>query len=292
MEAILLYNNENISKGTNMEGLILKAGGTLHQVRWVYDEVKKVGEYVTTEVTNRAIAFLFEPIRFEGDIRLRDIFTLLQTDATFLSVFKRDWVAEYLTEMHKVEIKPYTGIYDPDGMEYLELYQFWYKDSQLNQISGVDRLDLHGIGYLLTDDVKQGDYVMHKKGSRINWGITGSQLGDLLDLPLRFNETVTVCEESTNVDNYGAAIDTMVMQNPTLGQVIHGVLWELSFHGGPEETAEFNESLNSIKEELDECLASGDTSRFVEVDFSSTKDLIDSCLAPVDLDETNPTKLK
>ena len=231
-----------------MEGLVLKSGGKLEQVRWIYDDVAKKGEYVPFDVSDRALEFLFEPVRFEGDIRLRDVFLVVKQNPVLLTVFRRDWATELLEEALATPVKPYTGEYDPDGIEYLELYRMWNFNSKTQEYSGISRLDFHGIGYVLKEDIKQDDWVMHPAGTRIQWGIDFSPLGELMDLPLRVDSEVVVCEDDVDGGNWGNRVQVAQCNEHTLGQVVHGVFWELSFYGAPE-------SRNAQREELQATVA-------------------------------------
>jgi hypothetical protein len=250
-----------------MQGLVLKSGGRLDKVRWVYDDEAEKGEYVATDVTEDAISYLLEPVRFEGELFLRDIFALVDLNPALLLVLRRDWGAEYLAEYKRVIATAplYSGEYDPDGLEYLELYQSWSKNSATGEISGHQRLDFHGIGYELREDIMQDDWVMHKKGSRISWAVEMTPLAELLNLPLRLNPEVIVSEDDTESGNYMKKLETLRMSTPTLAQVVHGILWELSFCGGPEDAIEKKEHLKKLMAEVDEAIEKGDDSAFVEL---------------------------
>jgi hypothetical protein len=249
-----------------MEGLVLKTGGRLENIRWVYDEDAGKGEYVPKDVTDDAASFLMEPLRIEGELFLRDIFALLELNPILVAVFRRDWAAEYLAEAKRVEAAPYTGEYDPDGIEYLELYQCWEKTKETGEIEGHHRLDFHGIGFELREDLMQDDYVMHRKGSRIPWAIEFTPLAKLLNLPLRFNPEVHV---SVRDARYNSETETLRMSSPTLAQVIHGVLWEISFCGGPEDVVEKKAELDEVVKEAREHMENNkifDASEFLELD--------------------------
>lgn len=259
--------DENSIDDTQPEGLFFKSGGELDMIRWVYDDTTETGSYQAKDVTSMASQYLMEPVTLADDVRLVDIFKLFHQDEVLSSVFRRDWAKEYLEESLK-PATPYTGEYTADGIEYLELYQYWEKDSKTNEITCSHRLSFHGIGFVLHNDIDQHGHIMYKKGSRINWGLMGSHLVDLLLLPLKFNSEVTVCESNTDSDKYGQVLEKLVMTKPTLGQIIHGVLWELSFHGGPAETQAFTETLKKSIDEVDSAIADNDFSKFIELDLN------------------------
>lgn len=244
--------------------LFLKPGGRLERVDWVYDEEVKKGEYVPTDITDQAVEYLMDTVSLEGELYLRDIFALMERNPAMLPVFRRDWAAEFLDEYKKVlpSAPAYTGEYDPDGIEYLELYHYWEKSSSTGEVAGFHRLDFHGIGFELRDDIQEGDWVMHRKGSRIPWAIEFTPLAQLLNLPLRLNPKVSIYESDTEDGKYMSKLDdSLKIDKPTLAQVIHGIIWELSFCGGPEDVEEEREKLRNITDEVEQAFESGDLSQ-------------------------------
>jgi len=180
-----------------------------------------------------------EPVRFVGEIYVRDIFSLLDRNPLFVEMFRRAYAAEYLQESKKGDALPYTGEYDPMGIEYLELFYDWREEGETGSLTGTHRLWLHGVGYELRDDVMQEGWGLRKKGTRIQWAVKFSPLAHLLNFPLRVNAEVSV-EDSQDVNQ---GLHNFRIPSPTLAQVIHAVLWELSWAGNPQETDEFVEMI-------------------------------------------------
>ena len=99
----------------------------------------------------------------------------------------------------------------------------------------------------------------------------------LLPLPLLVNPEVQVIEDDLNAKEYGDEIFRVRHPDVTLGQVVHGVLWELSFHGAPEMQSGVMEELKSRVAEVDAGtaqLVSGDD-LFVELDRPGCEALFD-----------------
>ncbi|MFM0324869.1 hypothetical protein [Caballeronia glebae] len=228
-----------------MKGLSLKSGGELAYVRWVEDEEAGTAAYVACDVTGSAAGYLMEPVCFEGDIQVRDLFSLLDCNPALVDVFSRAHAAEYLQESKKGDARAYTGEYDPNGIEYLELFYDWKKDPVTGELSGVHKLWVTGIGYELRDDIVEDGYLRYAAGSRIGWAIKFSPVGHLLNYPLRFNPQVDVVDN----DDVTRTIETVRVPPPTLGQVIHAVMWELSWGGNPQETEVFVETLHTAFDE-------------------------------------------
>lgn len=199
------------------------------------------------DVAERAHEFLFETVELDPAVTLADLMQLLIRNSTLRAVFRRDWADELCEEAAKGPLADDAAERDPvERIEYLELYSQWHRDSRANRYDPLHRLHLHGVGPELDADAP--DYGV-KKGGRIQWGVSCSSLRKLLPLPVRVRTTVSVQEADLDAKAYGREVATAELDGVSLGQVLHGLLWELSFHGGPQETQEFNDSL---KEQLAE----------------------------------------
>ncbi|QIE22951.1 hypothetical protein SBC2_09640 [Caballeronia sp. SBC2] len=227
-----------------MKGLVFNEGGKLEYVEWVRAEADEEDAHVGHDVTGNAAAYILEPVIFAGEIYVRDIFSLLDRNPVLLKIFQRAYAAEYLQEAKKGDALAYTGEYDPEGIEYLELFYDWEEESDAGVLTGVHRLWLHGVGYELRDDTELEGQGLQTKGTRIHWAIKFSPLAHLFNLPLRFNSEVSVA------DSRRITIHTFRVPSPTLAQVIGSVLWELSWAGNPQATDELVEMIRDISDDV------------------------------------------
>lgn len=205
---------------------------------------------VETDVAGRAVEFLYEPVTLDHGLTLGDVFKLLDTCPPLRQVFRRDFADELCAEARKGPLPQSRGS-DPEevaGVEYLELYWSWGYDTATKAYSSVHRLDLHGVGRVL--EVDASVYGV-KAGERINWSVSLTPVRELLDLPLRLRETFDISEDDIDATAYGDTVDSAKCPDVLLGQVIRGVLYELSFHGGPEQQVEFHDELMARKAEVD-----------------------------------------
>ena len=221
------------------------------------------------DVTGRAHELLFELITIHTETTLADIFRLMEASPLLQKFYRRDFAEELCAEARKGAVEsPARGPAGPsqgrtpectaqrfpdqrashDGIEFLELYQQWGLDTSTNEYSGMQRLHLHGIGHELAEDLPEE---RRKKGERIEWSVSLSPLRELLALPVRVNTEVRVTEEDATAKAYMSEIRRVRNAEVTLGQVIHGLLWELSFHGGPQEQREVSEDLERRVAEVD-----------------------------------------
>ncbi|MEX3693867.1 hypothetical protein AB3X91_33730 [Paraburkholderia sp. BR14263] len=227
-----------------MEGLVLKTGGKLEYANAAVDET---GNAFDTEVTENAVSYLMDSVRFEGEVYVRDIFALLESNPVLLQVFARMHASEYLDEAREVSARPYIGEYDPEGIEYLELCPDWEMDNLTGLVTERHRLCLRGVGFELREEFKFSG-CSYEKGNRIRYAIAYSPLADLLNLPARIETEVHVTHGDDDAENFLGAHRT-VHVSPTLGQVIDGVLYEISFGGSPTDKAGLANSLKALADD-------------------------------------------
>ena len=231
------------------EGLRIKKGGKLAQTRWVYDEEKDAGSYVERDVTEQAVTRLFEPCVIEDGVTLRDIFLLLNTELDIFDTIIRNWCKEIVTEglnREKSEKK--------SEVEYLELYWHIFKDKDYDTgkscLGGYIFPSFHGVGYMAEEDQYEHDTLMLRKGERQGYGVSFTPASDLMDLPVKLLEEITLYNE----EDWKETPQKFELGEYSLGHVLYGIIWELSFHGGPaqrdEAAKEIFERVDEIKKEL------------------------------------------
>lgn len=234
-----------------MEELLLLPGPRLVQ-RAVGDEAEPVVR--EAEVTARAAEFLFEPVRLDARVTLADVLGLLDASPVLLTVFRREFAEEIMVEVRKGALVSPPGLDPPEvvGIDWLELYWSWTLDSSSGTFGQTHRLQLHGIGKVL--EVDAPGYGA-KAGDRITWGVDLMSVRELLALPVRVSEDLAVVEDDVDSSSFGDRIQEARLKTVTLGQVLHGLLYELSFHGGPRERSAFAAELVSLKRQVDEGVA-------------------------------------
>ena len=200
------------------------------------------------DVTERACEFLFAQVRLADDVTLLDIFKLLDTPV-LRTVFRGDYVNELLTE---ATLGPLTK--DElafEKVEYLELNQLWNLNSATSEFTSAGKFGVTGKGIVQPQDVVEHEMVHYKKGERINWSVSMTSVRELLHLPIRLNSTVQICEHDVYAKRLGHGLQTGVNHQITLGTLIHSLLWELSWHGTPEQRDARKDVLLESKAELD-----------------------------------------
>jgi len=233
-----------------MSELILKPGPVLLWRKWEYDEVTEEGCYVDSDVTALAHEYLFESITIQKDVLLADIFRLLDAAPILTAILRRDFSNELLAEARKGASSSWNNAYTPEGIEFLELYQTWQLNTATREYDPVHRLDFHGVGHLLREDCDFGNGNIYPAGTRIHWSVSTTPLRELLLIPIRYNQVVSICENDLSAKKYGHELEKIQLMGINLGQVLHGILWELSWHGGPETQSQFVDELNARVEDI------------------------------------------
>lgn len=238
------------------------------------------------DVTERACEFLFAQIRLADDVTLLDIFKFLDTPV-LRTVFRGDYVNELLTEATLGPLIKDELAYEK--IEYLELNQLWHLNSATSEFRSAGKFGVTGKGIVQPQDVVEHELVHYKKGERINWSVSMTSVRELLHLPIRLNSTVQICEDDVYAKLSGHALQTGFNHEITLGTLIHSLLWELSWHGTPEQRDTRKGDLLASKAELDAGTAK---TRPYEELFEAMGDLPKSKVYPMFFDEVGASPLK
>lgn len=233
-----------------MSELILKPGPLLYWREWEYDEVMEEEDYVDSDVTTAAHEYLFELVTIEKDVLLSDIFRLLDASPILIAILRRDFSDELLAEARKGASSSWNNAYTPEGIEFLELYQTWHLNTATREYDPVHRLDFHGVGHLLCEDFDYGNGNIYPAGTRIHFSVSTTPLRELLGIPIRVNPSISICENDLSAKKYGHELEEIQLMGVNLGQVLHGILWELSWHGGPETQSQFVDELSARVEDI------------------------------------------
>jgi hypothetical protein len=231
-----------------MQDLTLKPGPALIGRRWRSDDDHESGQWEEQDVSDRAHEYLFAHLALDSALTLGDVFRLLEASPVLKQVFRRDFADELCDEARKgaVTADPRDAT-SPERIEFLELYQQWSLDTSTQTYTATQRLHLHGVGFELDADAP--DYY-RKKGERIQWSVSLTPLREMLELPVRVNPEVCLTEDDVNAKAFGDEVAKGRHPDVTLGQVLDGVLYELSFHGGPQERADFRSGLDEQLAEI------------------------------------------
>ena len=129
---------------------------------------------------------------------------------------------------------------------------------------------------MLKEDIVRDGEVHYRAGERIQWGVSFTSPLEMLHLPVRLNPEVVICEDNMDSVNYGKKIGRLLNPGVTLGQVIDGILWELSFYGSPASREEESARLKGLADEV----ASGEAVTQQTVDlYADYKSTLAACFS-------------
>ncbi len=195
----------------------------------------------TANVTADASRFLFHVVCIEPGVTLNDILRLLDACPALVEIFRLRFAEQVREEVLKgPPAQAAYGGESPRDLDHLELRWNWRLDTDTREYSSVQDLELSGVGPVLReDDVQQ----RLRAGDRERWSLKLTPVRELLRLPVIFRHDFIITEADLNSRRYGEPVANGRLDEVTLGQMIHGVLSELTFHGGPTEQAALSEEL-------------------------------------------------
>lgn len=198
-----------------MQHLILRPGPQLVMRAFRPETDDMDSRLNEVDVTGRAHQFLSEPITIHAETTLADIFRLMEARQLLQKLYRRGFAEALSAQARKGSVEP----------------------SFREQAAHAGMEDL--------------PEERRKKGERIEWSVSLTPLRELLSLPIRFKAEVRITEEDAAAKAYMSEIRRARCADETLGQVIHGLLWELSLHGGPHEQLEVSDDLKRRVAEVD-----------------------------------------
>ena len=231
-------------------GVSILPGGLVLLSRW--DD----GEYVRMDVSEKVVGNLMRDCSIY-EATLGDLLLIAKKNMSGLRDFLGNWcddiVGEGLTAAGSTKLaeSETTALGTASDIEYLELY--WAAGVGLEELGvgvseGKDTDDellglsfpaLHGVGYEAREDVYENESLICRAGDRIYYGVdfTGANL--LARLPIRQTLRLSLTR-----------LSRPVQVRMTLGQVLYGVFWELSFHGPPANRDAFLSELKGRVREV------------------------------------------
>jgi len=254
----VLSGSETIGN-SHMHSLMLTPGAKL--LRGIATEPYYV------DVSDSAHQFLFAVVEIQEDVTLADIMGLFEACPLLLDIFHRDFATDLLDEARKGFLPDNPERPETEAMEYLEVYQDWHLDTSTQTYSPVQHLEFHGVGPRLTEDAP--DYY-RKAGERIQWGISGANLRSMLKLPVKVNLEISIREADRAAHAYGDEIGRTRLEGVSLGQILHAIVWELSFDGTP---AQAKKAWEGLMEQLANITAG-------KAELSPTDDFFDELYLP------------
>ena len=200
-----------------MSEILLKSGGVLefHE----YDQA-------TVDVSALAMQFLFHPVRFDADATLRDAFIVLRDNPILMDIFHQTFPKNLVDRVFlDCETMPNDEAHERNPGEYLGLSPEYSLDSNEQPITPLRTLRFDEVGAVLVEPLKVGQDIV-PAGKRPRWSAAFSDPCQILDLPLRFTTSFSLCGEAQKIVSEYTESKITFFDLPTLGQVLHTILYE------------------------------------------------------------------
>lgn len=232
------------------EHMEIRPGGKLFVVYWDYDPERSKEHNTEEDITSHAARNLFRSCKLADGVTLRDVLMLLDSDLIVFDAVLGNWCADLVEEgLRKPAQKAKTDL------AYLELY--WQVSEWRGAIGGLDLPSFHAL-----DDTGQ------------NYAIELMPVNKLVDLPLKLNKDIKIYNDEDIKPVFESKIESF-----TLGQILMGIIHELSFFGSPAnrdaKAKEFDSRIQDALSQPDEKFRSWD----------ELKETLSRRLKKIDLDE-------
>lgn len=224
------------------ETLVIKKGGRLVKTKWSIKSQK----WIEKNITREAIFHLFDHCEVESDVTLRDVFLLINRDLNFYKIFIRNWVEEIVEEGLNSKFKREDT--KSERIDYLELYWHYEVDKfnkeKTSQLCMPTFPGFHGVGV--------------SENKPTNWAIEMGPLSRIIGLPLKLKDKLLIFDYDKfkiGKKKYNDKYKGEIYKSPSysLGQILYGIIWELSFFGSPKDrdakSAELDKQIEEIKED-------------------------------------------
>jgi len=147
------------------------------------------------------------------------------------------YIEEYWEEAESKDFEK-----EDDGMEFLELYWMGDVDKIDEETKGWSGFEFHGVG-------------VEEDGFRQAYAVEWSPMYKLADYPIEMKNEIYVSDWSGDNMKEGATV--LFTPSITLINLIHSILWELSFLGSPAKRNMEIEEMMKTCNELDEAREDG-----------------------------------
>jgi hypothetical protein len=194
---------------------------------------------------DNTVSCLYEYCDIQKSITLADIFVLLRKEMPIYRIIIGNWVEEIVNEGVTGRVK------DDKDIEFLELY--WNPETSIYKgqrtIEGLNFPELHGLGYKLKEDHEDG----YKKGDRIPYAVEFTPVNELMNCKIKLNKDLKFSHWNHDVKDrdskYYTDKEGWEVQY-TLGHILYGIIWELSFLGSPKDRDKKKKELEKTVDDI------------------------------------------
>jgi hypothetical protein len=194
------------------------------------------------DVTDRAHQYLCELVSVQSSLKVGDIFRLLRACPPLIDIFARWHAKEFLEHAEKGGEAWSDDVPHNERIEYLELSSEWFADGKTGRIEYSHKMKLSGMSPVQqADDLELGV----SAGNRINFDVSGAIL-NCLDLSLRVDHRINFYPRSSSAKKK-SKLPKIAREHVTLGDILEGFLFGISWFGGPGDGQEVVEAMQEMR---------------------------------------------
>ncbi len=187
------------------------------------------------DVTAQAHAYLYRIVDISPDIKLSDLLGLLNVCPTLIEIYGY-CNAEGLAEAAR--LGPQTPSPDASTLEYLELYRLWDYDGDRNTYMGPGFIEVSGVGPYSEQDMEEFQALgAEPPYGEKHWCVSLTPVRTMLDLPVRMDPQIGWIGAPNKHPR------TVYCHDFLLGDVLHGLLRNLSWFGDEDQQQNMIETL-------------------------------------------------
>jgi hypothetical protein len=184
--------------------------------------IERTTNDITKDVTNHALYYLMEPCKFDKNVVLKDIISILKRDLEIYSIIINQGVEHIVPESSLDE----TSDDSTEDISYLNIK--WLMES-----------DEHGFGGYAFPNL---DGVCQNGDEKKNLAIDFCSVASLVNLPIKLSNDAFLHINKTDVN----------LKNPeyTLLHILYAVVWELGWHGNTQQKKAKLDNLIKLSKEV------------------------------------------
>ena len=222
------------------------------------------------DVTEKTPRFLFETCTFGERTTLRDVLLLIQMHLPTLGPIPGNWTSDLVAE----GLQPLPEGVEPTDLEFLYLSWEPSIDTYYGKDGAKGGLTLSGMAF--PGFHGWGPCPGPEGGTSCSWGVALVAVNALAPLPIRWQAKGCLRDDAAFWEHIEArgqgapASDPKLFETElegmeaTLGQILYGLVWELSFHGPPSSRDAFKGTLEQRVAEIEEAFAEEDVEEDLE----------------------------
>lgn len=210
---------------------------------WSKKERKEIWRRVKKK---NVLIYLRDKCEIEEGTTLRDIFRTVQNYKRLKFIISNYSWCRMIEKFHEQAEEP--AIETKEKIDFLEIYWVTDHDEYKNETSFDISSGLHGIGDAPADE----ENCFPDENGKIKWSVSCTLMQEMAHLPVKLNKEVNVYSAWKLTSRPVEKPTELFKANRdfTLLEVLDSIYWDISFHGGPEESKDFLNQLKQMKEEI------------------------------------------